>query len=101
MRQFIVGTACYPQGGKAERFTTIDGDSDDDDDNMGFHLPDAVTHNVWRRKLLVEGPDWEFGFDSNTPNRKFADDAFALNTYATLVQGVVGVVERTIPMNGF
>lgn len=88
------------QGGKAERFTTIDDDGDGDDDNMRFTLPpNGGPYQVWRRKLLVEGGDWNFGYDRSNANRKFADGQFALNTYATIVQDVVGVVERSVPLS--
>lgn len=86
-------------GGRAERFTTIDGDGDGDDDNLGCTLPGGGPYDVWRRKLLVEGPDWSFNFDRAIVNRNFADGAFDLNTYATLVEDVVGVVDRTVSLD--
>ncbi len=39
---------------------------------------------VWSRNVILDGPDWEFNHPRDTP------------TQATLVSGVVTVVERVI-----
>ena len=91
----------------------------------------SFTGDVWRRKVMLDGPDWEFGYRSNftsTNKPPYADtpDAnpyatsnsdvyatwtpyivadrsgipavlpFSNNTYATIVEGVVSVTERTV-----
>ena len=46
--------------------------------------------NTWRHKVLLDGPDWGFGFVGD------ADNTVEDNTVATLVDGVVSVTERTV-----
>ncbi len=50
---------------------------------------------LWRRRVSLDGPDWEFDFD--TAFEPDSDNTFYDNTFATLVQDVVSVTERLIP----
>ena len=70
------------------------------DTNLGAFLPAGSTGvTVWRHKVLLDGPDWAFGF--TTPG--YADEVLAVpttanpdNTIATIVQDVVSVSERVV-----
>ncbi|MDG2220252.1 MAG: hypothetical protein P8L85_02670 [Rubripirellula sp.] len=77
-----------------ERFTT-DGSATADDSNLGARIPGGG-NQVWRHKLLLEGPDWSFNYQIAGVNRQYADDTFADNTYATVVSDVVSVTERVM-----
>ena len=86
----------------------------------------AFTNDVWRQKLTLDGPDWDFAYpsgyattpevspystnDSSTYNNWtpyiIADAAgnpatipFSSNTYATIVEGVVSVTERVVKLS--
>jgi hypothetical protein len=49
--------------------------------------------SVWFSKVLLDGPDWQFGF----PTPGFSDTVnLADNTFATIVQDVVAVTERVV-----
>lgn len=58
----------------------------------------ALNHEVWQQRLMLDGPDWSFGFA--TPG--FASDegtgvvAVRDNTVMTILQNVVSVTEKTI-----
>tara|TARA_R110002049_G_scaffold2750_6_gene22052 strand:- start:10503 stop:11768 length:1266 start_codon:yes stop_codon:yes gene_type:complete len=53
----------------------------------------SSSQDVWFHKVLLDGPDWSFGFV--TPGN--ADTvAIADNTFATIVRDVVSVTERTV-----
>lgn len=52
-----------------------------------------TTEELWRRRVTLDGPDWEFDFTTG----QTADNTFDDNTYATLVEGVVSVTERLVP----
>ncbi len=57
--------------------------------------PDPVhgtDRDVWRLRLMLDGPDWNFGF--LTPG--FADATVADNTFITFVRNVVSVTEKTV-----
>lgn len=77
-----------------ERFTT-DGSATSDDSNLGARIPGGG-NQVWRHKLLLEGPDWSFNYQIAGVNRQYADNTFADNTYATVVSDVVSVTERVM-----
>jgi hypothetical protein len=85
--------------GKAEEFET-DGTNTTNDTNLEARFPaGTVGTRVWRHKLLLDGPDWDFGFLDPTqtpPERDYADNTYADNTYATIVEGVVSVTERMV-----
>ena len=49
---------------------------------------------VWQHKALLDGPDWIFGLEDDTGADVAVD--LANNTYATLVENVVSVTERTV-----
>ncbi len=87
--------------GKAQLFTTI-GTNGADDTNLGASIPGSAQHQVWRHKIVLDGPDWSFDFKTGgspgTP-RRYADDTFGDNTFATIVSGVVSVTERTVRMS--
>ncbi len=51
--------------GKAELYTT-DGTTTNDDTNLGARIPGG-SHQVWRHKVLLDGPDWSFNFQSVGP----------------------------------
>lgn len=56
---------------------------------------------VWRHRVLLDGPDWSFGFPTPGPSEIVGvggvmAGALGDNTYATLVSDVVSVTERTI-----
>jgi len=53
----------------------------------------------WALEVQLDGPDWSFGFTGTSDGT--ADTSLADNTYATLVQGVVSVTERTVLLNDF
>ena len=86
----------------------------------------AFTNNVWRQKVTLEGPDWDFDYSSGyatTPEANpyrtssnatynnwtpyiVADRTgspatipFSSNTYATMVEGVVSVTERIVKLS--
>ncbi|MCC9655859.1 type IV pilus modification PilV family protein [Rhodopirellula halodulae] len=54
---------------------------------------DRRGEKLWRRQIMLDGPDWEFGYTSDG----YADSNFFDNTFATMVQGVVSVSEQLIP----
>ncbi|EMI42574.1 hypothetical protein [Rhodopirellula sp. SWK7] len=54
---------------------------------------DRTKQELWRRRVTLDGPDWEFDFTTG----QVSDGTFGDNTYATLVQDVVSVTERLIP----
>lgn len=86
--------------GKAEEFV-IDGTDSTDDTNLGARFSSGAGTEVWRHKLLLDGPDWEFGFVVDPTvippvERDYADNSYADNTYATIVEGVVSVTERVV-----
>ncbi len=62
----------------------------------GAPLPDPgfARTPVWRHKVLLDGPDWSFGF----PVPGSADGTFVDNTFATIMTDVVSVTERVIPL---
>ncbi len=79
--------------------TVTDGTISTLDTNLGCYLPtsSASSDSVWVRQLLLDGPDWDFGFandpdDGSTPLATRYQD----NTFATLVPDVVSVTERII-----
>lgn len=89
--------------GKAEEFTT-NGDPSTDDANLRAKIFGGP-HDVWRHKVLLDGPDWAFDFRDVIPNlpnppniipRDYADNVPEDNTYATIVEGVVSVTERVV-----
>ena len=47
---------------------------------------DITAGTSWSRSVVLDGPDWVFDFTNANP------------TQATLVSGVVTVVERVIPV---
>ena len=88
--------------GKPETFTTSEDTSTTPSEDTNLKCPFPVYgNNVWRQKVLLDGPDWEFNFVEGTTIRQFADSSFPDNTYATLVEGVVSVTERTVLMSEF
>ncbi|MFG0266215.1 MAG: hypothetical protein ACF8AM_13870 [Rhodopirellula sp. JB055] len=56
---------------------------------------DRTDEELWRRRVSLDGPDWEFNFDA--PFEPYADNTFQDNTFATIVEDVVSVTERLIP----
>ncbi|TWU66151.1 hypothetical protein V7x_17090 [Crateriforma conspicua] len=52
----------------------------------------GTPYEVWHMRLMLDGPDWNFGFATPGP----ADSSVVDNTVMTLVRGVVSVTERTI-----
>ncbi len=77
------------------------------DATLGCHLPSGPGPVVWRRKVLLDGPDWTFNFidDNDTSGNpiddfptSFADNSYADNTFATIFTDVVSVTERVIPL---
>ncbi|QDV64479.1 type IV pilus modification PilV family protein [Crateriforma conspicua] len=56
--------------------------------------------DVWHLRLMLDGPDWEFGFQTPGPadsgTRANGTPLIDDNTVMTLVRGVVSVTERTI-----
>ncbi len=77
-----------------ERFTI--GATVNPEPNLGAPVPtSAQGQEVWRHKVLLDGPDWAFGHDSGT---QYADNTFLNNTYATIVSDVVSVTERVVLM---
>ena len=82
--------------GDAEELT-VDGNASTDDMTMGCRFPGGnAGKNVWRRKVLLDGSDWSFGFNPGP----YADNTFGDNTYATLVKDVVSVTERVVQLQG-
>ncbi|WP_404306276.1 type IV pilus modification PilV family protein [Neorhodopirellula lusitana] len=55
--------------------------------------PDRTERALWRRRITLDGPDWEFDFTTG----QISDGTFLDNTYVTIVQNVVSVTERLIP----
>lgn len=86
--------------GKPEKYV-VTGTSSQQDANFGCYLPDNSTSNdtVWRQKILLDGPDWDFGFYNAGVRIPYGDDTFADNTFATLVDGVVSVTERIVRLD--
>ncbi len=85
-------------------------------------LPNSPWGKVWRHKVTLDGPDWSFSSIDNQPDIVDSDQAlqptlhykpylipdgsgsaidmpFSGHTYATLVEGVVSVTERTIKLS--
>jgi hypothetical protein len=56
---------------------------------------DRTDEELWRRRVSLDGPDWEFNFD--TTFEPASDNTFQDNTFATIVEDVVSVTERLIP----
>lgn len=83
-------------GGDEQKLTT-DGTPTTDDSLLGCRLPSGSTQlPIWRHKVLLDGPDWAFGFNISGTPRRYADDSFPDNTYATIVSDVVSVTERVV-----
>jgi len=69
--------------------------------SLRSELPATGNRDVWERKLYLDGPDWDFGFEA-TPvalPAGYSDGTFGNNTYVTIVEGVVSVTERTVSLN--
>ncbi|WP_413430960.1 type IV pilus modification PilV family protein [Crateriforma spongiae] len=92
-------------GGEVHRWFRVAGvvgqTTSGEPDRIIFNDPvHGTPYEVWHMRLMLDGPDWSFGFDSlandliDTPGPAdgFVDD----NTVMTLVRGVVSVTERTI-----
>ena len=85
-------------------------------------LPNSPWGEVWRHKVTLDGPDWSFSSIDNQPDIVDSDQVFqptlhykpyvipdgsgsaidmplSGHTYATLVEGVVSVTERTIKLS--
>jgi len=64
-------------------------------------LPPTGMRDIWERKLYLDGPDWDFGFEATTgiTAAGHSDNTFGNNTYVTIVEGVVSVTERTVSLN--
>jgi type II secretory pathway pseudopilin PulG len=62
--------------------------------SLGVLLPGTHLRDIWRRKIFIDGPDWDFAY---------APSGFATvginNTFATLVEGVVSVTEHVVAIN--
>lgn len=85
----VVGVSGDPQ-----RLTT-NGSPTVDDTVLGCRIPGG-NYQVWRHKVLLDGPDWFFGYEVGGVPRNYADGTFADNTYATIVSDVVSVTERVL-----
>ena len=87
----------------------------------------AFTNDVWRQKLTLDGPDWDFAYpggyattpetnaySTTVPSSTYnnwtpyiiadavgnpATIPFSSNTYATIVEGVVSVTERVVKLS--
>ncbi|MFK8111207.1 MAG: hypothetical protein AB8B91_03360, partial [Rubripirellula sp.] len=86
--------------GDAERFT-LNGSSTTQDSNLFCNVPDNSTGQlVWRLKVLLDGSDWGFGFNNAGGLAvNYADASFGDNTFATLVENVVSVTERSVRLD--
>lgn len=65
------------------------------DEPLETTMPDPVhgtTREIWARRIMLDGPDWSFGFPTGAP----ADSTVADNTVVTLVDNVVAVTEHTV-----
>ena len=54
--------------------------------------------DVWERLVVLDGPDWNFGFSDVSDDVTSAGDV-SDNTYATIVPNVVSVTERVVRLN--
>ena len=88
-------------GNEAELLVT-DGATGTNDSILSCRLPNSATGElVWRHKVLLDGPDWAFQFENlgttpPPPFQSYGDDTFDDNTYATIIDNVVSVSERTV-----
>lgn len=62
---------------------------------VGLDGEPEITGTVWRHRVLLDGPDWSFGYNANGT----ANPALGNNTYATLVSGVVCVNETVLKLS--
>lgn len=53
-----------------------------------------IENDIWTQRVLLDGPDWDFGYNSDGT----ADNSLEDNTYATLVEGVVSVSEKVLKL---
>jgi len=59
--------------------------------------PFDPTSGVWRRQVVLEGPNWQFGFENNG-NGGAAEVLLADDTYMTVVSGAVSIKEFTLEL---
>jgi len=74
---------------------TLTGTPSDLSAQIGALLPGSASRQIWRRKLYLDGPDWDFGYTGGFAGSTSLAD-LQDNTFATLVENVVSVTEHTI-----
>lgn len=62
---------------------------------VGLDGDPEVTGTLWKHRVLLDGPDWSFGYNVDGT----ADSTLVDNTYATLVSGVVCVTETVLKLS--
>ncbi len=62
---------------------------------VGLDGDPEVTGTLWKHRVLLDGPDWSFGYNADGT----ADSTLVDNTYATLVSGVVCVTETVLKLS--
>jgi hypothetical protein len=75
------------------RILVPDGSATTADTQLGCFLPNSVSTPVWVRDVILDGPDWNFGFSGD------ATGDFEDNTFATIMTDVVSVTERVVPLS--
>ena len=64
---------------------------------VGLDGDPQINGSAWTRKVLLDGPDWNFGYRANgTPDPSKDIDTY---TYATIVSGVVCVKEAVLKLS--
>lgn len=62
---------------------------------VGLDGEPEINGSVWGHRVLLDGPDWSFGYNVDGT----ADSNLLDNTYATLVSGVVCVTETVLKLS--
>ena len=62
---------------------------------VGLDGDPQITGATWKHKVLLDGPDWSFGYNADGT----ADSTMNDNTYATIVSGVVCVNETILKLS--
>ena len=62
---------------------------------VGLDGEPEIERGIWRHRVLLDGPDWSFGYNTDGS----VDSNIVDNTFATLVSGVVCVTETVLKLS--